>query len=286
MDNLADYCAAGTTFKEEMIPVSDSVSLRVIRFTPTMQNNNPVVIFLAGWVSLISGWQTVLFEMTKDFTVYYIETREKISSQVKGKVEYSVETIGQDIVAFISHLKLKSGEYILFGSSLGATAILDCCRFLEQSPLCLVLIGPNAVFRVPKLGMVIIKIFPLQFYLLIKPVIKWYLRTFRLDVKSDYAQYEKYCNVIDSADPKKLKKAVINLAKYQVWNLLEDIDFPTLIFGASKDALHEPENLRKMVSMMKNATYVDLETNKGTHSEGMVGEMRKYIKKLCNRSRG
>ena len=126
------------------------------------------------------------------------------------------------------------------------------------------------------MAMFVIRIFPPVFYLLIKPVVKWYLRIFRLDIKSDYAQYKKYCNALDAADPWKLKKAVIALSKYEVWNLLGEIEYPTLIIGASKDVLHEPENLHKMVFMMKNATYNDLETNKLTHSVAMVEEMRKF----------
>jgi hypothetical protein len=53
-----------------------------------------------------------------------------------------------------------------------------------------------------------------------------------------------------------------------------------MIVGASRDTLHEPENMKKMVSMMKNAVYLDLETNKLTHSSGMVREMRRYIARL------
>ena len=277
MDNLSACCADGAKFKEEMIPVDRDVSLRVITFTSATKTNHPPVVFVAGWISKIVGWQTVIREMTKDFHVYYIETREKISSEVKGKVEYSAEAIGKDIVTIILHLKLKNNNFILFGSSLGATAILDCCRFLEQDPLCLVLIGPNAVFRVPRFGQVIIRVFPPRLYLMIKPLIKWYLKTFRLDVRSDYAQYEKYCHALDAADPWKLKRAAIQLSKYEVWGLLGDINCPSLIVGASKDVLHEPENLKNMVSMMKHATYLDLETNARTHSEIMVEEMRKYI---------
>jgi len=280
MNDLSEFCAQGAIFKEEIVSVSDDVSLRVISFKPPVLKKNPVIIFVTGWVSLITGWQKVLLEMTKDFTVHYIETREKISSQIKGKVRFGVEDIGRDITSLLSTLNLKSQEYILFGSSLGATAILDCCRFLGRQPLCLVLIGPNAVFRIPRFAKVIIRTFPVQLYQILKPVMKWYFRTFRLDVESDYEQYQKYCNVMDAADPRKLKKAAISLGKYQVWDLLDDIEIPTLIFGASKDMLHEPENLKKMVSMMKNVTYVDLETNTGTHSKGMVEEMRRYLRKL------
>lgn len=280
MDDLKLYCAPGATYKEELIAVAENVSLRTISFTPAVNHNNPPVVFVAGWITLISAWKEVLREMTKDFTIYYIETREKISSLVKGKPEYGVEDIGRDLVFLVKQFNLKGNHFILFGSSLGASAILDCCRFLDRDPLCLVLVGPNAVIRVPRFAKVIIYFFPPPLYLLIKPIVKWYLKTFRLDVKSDYEQYEKYCGNIDAADPWKLKKAVMKLWNWKGWDLLPEIEYPTLIAGASKDSLHEPENLKKMVSLMKNATYIDLETNKGTHSKQMVEAMRKYISNL------
>lgn len=280
MDSLSQYCAQGSTCKEEMVSVSPNISLRIITFSPSQQKENPALVFVPGLVSLIAGWKEVLLEMTKDFTVYYIETREKITSKVKGKVNYSLEAIGQEIAALVSHFNLESRGYILFGSSLGATAILESSRFLEIDPLCLVLIGPNAVFRIPKFYRIIIRVFHPGFYLLLKPVVKWYLKTFRLDTEADYAQYEKYCQSLDAADPWKLKKAAVAFSRYKVWDLLAEIDFPTLIIGASRDTLHEPENLKKMVAMMKNAVYLDLETNKLTHSSGMVREMRNYIAEL------
>jgi pimeloyl-ACP methyl ester carboxylesterase len=280
MDNLSEFCAPGASFKEEVIPTAPNVSLRVITFTPATKSNQPKIVFVAGWVSLIKGWKEVLQEMTGEFEVYYIETREKISSQVKGKVEYSVEAIGKDIVYIIGHLGLKSNEYVLFGSSLGATTIIDCYRFLPCHPLCLILIGPNAVFRVPQGWLAFVKIFYPPLYFSFRPVVKWYLKTFRLDVESDYEQYEKYCDALDAGDPWKLKKAVLTLSKYEIWDFLADIKSPALIVGASKDKLHEPENLKKIVSLLPNAEYIDLETNKQTHSRAMVHKMRNYLAKL------
>jgi pimeloyl-ACP methyl ester carboxylesterase len=280
MDSMCQFCTADSTFKEEMVPVSSNVSLRVITFSPSQQKVNPALVFVPGLVSLMAGWREVLLEMIKDFHVYYIETREKITSKVKGKVDYSLEAIGQEIAALVSHFNLESQGYILFGSSLGATAILESSRFLETDPLCLVLIGPNAVFRIPRFYRLIVRVFNPRFYLLLKPVVKWYLKTFRLDTEADYAQYEKYCQALDSADPWKLKKTAIAFSRYEVWDLLVDIDYPTLIVGASRDTLHEPENLKKMVSIMKHAVYLDMETNKLTHSSDMVREMRKYIAQL------
>ena len=84
IDNLADYCALGTKFTEQMISVSDNVSLRVITFSPAKSTNLPTVLFIPGWISLMKGWKIVLKEMTKDFKIIYAETREKRTSQVSA----------------------------------------------------------------------------------------------------------------------------------------------------------------------------------------------------------
>jgi pimeloyl-ACP methyl ester carboxylesterase len=275
--DLSEFCAPGAEAYEEMVPITDQVSLRVITFTPAKETAQPPVLFVAGLISQITGWKKVLREMTQDFIVHYAETREKATSVVKGSTNYSVEEIGRDLASLVSFLGLGPQKYILLGSSLGATAILDGFRFLEYPPLCLVLIGPNAIFRIPKWSFPIIWILPPRLYLLIKPLIRWYLRNFEVDIKSDYAQYEKYSNILDIADPWKLKKIVFPLARYSVWDRLDEIHGPTLIIGASKDIMHIPENLVKMVEQMGDAIYIDMETNSLTHSEGMVHEMRKYI---------
>lgn len=279
-ENMSDYCAPGTKWTEQMVSVSDNVLLRVIEFHPQNKTTQPTVLFIAGWISLMKGWKIVLREMTKDFNIIYVETREKISSQVKGKAEFSVEAIAQDIVTIVGKFKLEKDKYIIFGSSLGGTSILESYRDLKTLPLCFVLLGPNAEYRAPWWWIVIIHLFWTRLYGIIKPFVKWYMRKFRLDVETDRAQYEKYCNALDAADPKKLKPAALALSKYKVWDILEHIDLPVLIIGASKDLLHEPENLIKMDQMLPNSTYLDMETNTYAHGPEMVVELRKYIKTL------
>lgn len=279
-ENMSDYCAPGTKWTEQMVSVSDNVSLRVIEFHPQNKTTQPTVLFIAGWISLMKGWKIVLREMTKDFNIIYVETREKISSQVSGKAEFSVEAIAQDIVTIVGKFKLEKDKYIIFGSSLGGTSILESYRDLKTLPLCFVLLGPNAEYRAPWWWIVIIHLFWTRLYGIIKPFVKWYMRKFRLDVETDRAQYEKYCNALDAADPKKLKPAALALSKYKVWDILDDVKLPVLIIGASKDLLHEPENLFKMDQMLPNSTYLDMETNTYAHGPEMVVELRKYIKTL------
>ena len=218
--------------------------------------------------------------MTNDFTIYYVETREKISSQVNKKSEITVKSLGRDLVNLSSYLKFRDKSFILMGSSLGATAILEGCQYLKTAPLCLILIGPNASFYIPKSGLAAIRMCHPILYFGIKPVVKWYLKTFRLDSEADYAQYRKYCNALDAADPFKLRKMALSMPTYHVWDLIGQIEYPALLIGASKDLLHSKDIIQKMVAKMKNSTYLDLFTNALTHSKGIVEEIRKYVKGL------
>lgn len=279
-ESFSSYCADGAHYKTEFIEVSENVSLRLITFSPAKPSKKPPIVFVPGWVSQISGWLQVLLEMTREYTVYYIETREKISSIVDGNVDYSIEEMGKDVIKVIEQLELADKKYYLFGSSLGGTIILDLWRFLKTKPLSLILVGPNAEFRVPKSWHYIVSFFYPPLYKLLKPSVKWYLRTFRMNIQSDFAQYEKYSEALDSADPWKLKKAVLSVEKYKVWDLLSAINTSTLIFSASKDKLHEPENLQRIAHTMQNATIFDMETNSGTHSREMVYEMNSFLSKL------
>ena len=278
--DFSDCAAKNAKIQVRRIPVKRNADLMCVTFTPKKPSDNPEIVFVPGWISLISGWKPVLQEMSKDFVIHYLESREKISADISRKEKFGVKEVGMDIADTVKHLNLQNKSYILLGSSLGATAILDGYKSLPSKPECLVLIGPNAEFRVPLFWKIIITFFHPWFYLFLKPVIKWYLRTFRMKIKADKAQYEKYCRAIDSADPWRLKKAAVALWGYQVWDLLGGIDTYVLAVGAAEDKLHEPENLQRMIQMLPKAEYLDIGTNTRTHQPEMVEQLQKYLNKL------
>ena len=280
MDDLSDYCRPGATFRDERVAISSQITLRVVTFSPPRKAAVPPVVFVAGWITQIDAWKEVLREMTADYTVHYVETREKISAEVKGRAAYGVEDIARDVVHLVDRLDLAPGGYVLCGSSLGATAILESYRSLDRKPACLVLIAPNAAFRAPLLWKIVITLFYPGLYALIRPMVKWYLKRFRLNVDADRAQYEKYSRALDAADPWKLKRAVMAVWSYEVWDILKTIDCPTLIVSASKDKLHEPESMKRMVTAIPRATEIDLETNARTHSRDVVKSIRSYLTQL------
>ena len=282
-EEIKSYCAQGAALDKLLVRVSDKVSLCVYEIKSAKTTDNPVVFFVPGWITRPFSWKDVLKEITKDFNVIYIETREKRGGITKGEKDYSISAMSQDIINLINKFKPEEKEYLLLGSSLGATVILHSANSLPVKPVALVLVAPNSEFIVPWFWKVIISLFYPPFYFLIKPAVKWYLKNFRMSVDKDLGQYKKYSAALDAADPWKLKRAVVSLWKYKVWDKISDIDIPCLFIGGSHDKLHTPENLIKMQNIIPESVYIDMKTNSETHSSEMVNHVRKFLKDIIEK---
>jgi len=278
--DYSPYTDRSTTVKEYMFNVSDGVSLKIVDFTPrNVSQEKPVILFVAGWISLISGWKDVLKVLTAEHRVIYLESREKKSSTVPDikKVSFSIERLKLDVGEIIEKVISPSGKFILAGSSLGASAILEYCGSEKQKPLAAVLIAPNTEFRFPKiLGTIIPAIHP-SLYFTVKPVIKWYIKNFRLDKKTCKEQIEKYENTIDCADPYKLKANALAIRDYKIWDRIANINVPCLIIGATTDTLHATDNIKHLLKIIPNSTYIELKSNMETHSEKAGRVIVEYI---------
>ncbi len=279
--DYSEYTVPSTTVKEYRFTTSDGVALNVIDFTPAKKTQGkPVILFVAGWISLISGWKGALRELTPEFRTIYIETREKHSSILPPDrtVSFTMERLTLDIGEAVEALIPKKQKFVLAGSSLGASAIIEYCALDARHPDCAILIGPNAEFRFPKfLGDIIPSLSP-KLYFAAKPVIKWYLRNFRIQ-KGEEEQMKKYENTLDTADPYKLKANALAIKNYAIWDKLARVTTPCVIFGATSDTLHGTENLEKLRALMPKTDYIELASNKETHSEKAGRIIVEYLAK-------
>ncbi|MBN2423560.1 MAG: alpha/beta hydrolase [Calditrichaceae bacterium] len=251
--------------------------LRLIHFSPLIKHNNISIIFIAGWVTQIDTWREVLTALSPEYPVYYLETREKVSSRMSKNAGYGAQDIAGDIAELVGKLNLKPESFVLAGSSLGTTAIAEACRILPVKPLSLILINTNAEFRVPGIWKLIVTFFYPPLYFMILPVVKWYLRTFRLNIKADPEQYIKYSRALETADPWKLRKAVLALAKYSIWKALRYVNCPVLFISASEDKLHEPQQIKRMTELLSEVNVIDLKTNKAAHGQALIVEIKSFL---------
>jgi pimeloyl-ACP methyl ester carboxylesterase len=262
-----------------MVPLPNGVSLRIVTFSPPSGGQPFPVVLVPGLVSVMSNFKNILVELTRDFVVHYVETREKSSSVIRERVDFDVRAIGSDIIEAVSHLGLEDRKHILFGSSLSATAMVDRANDFRYVPLCLILLEPNAAFYYPPWSLPIIR-YAAPFYRSIRPVAKWYLKKFRVNTKDDYEMYRINCRALDAADPYKLRDTVLAIRSYKIWDRLGAVQTPTLVVSASKDTFHRHADILRIISMIKKSTSCDLENHARTHSGELVDHVRDYLRTL------
>ncbi len=278
----AEYTSPSCKVSEYMVEVSDGVKLRFIDFDPGVKKNIPIMLFVSGWISLIDGWKGFLQEITPKMHTRYYETREKKTSVIpRGtRVSYTMERLRQDLREVIVATIPPKRSFVLAGSSLGASAIIEYLIDPDGPlPECAVLIGPNAEFRFPRfLTPIVMTVYP-SLYAIANPIVKWYLRNFRVDTKHAPEQMRKYERTLDNADPYKLKANALALMKYSAWDRLHRITTPCLIVGAKTDTLHGAETLQRMISLIKHADYIEMESNTATHGTEAGKRILEYVLK-------
>ncbi|MBN2284038.1 MAG: alpha/beta fold hydrolase [Deltaproteobacteria bacterium] len=271
--DYSTFTEPDTTVVEHFVPLSDGAAIRVTEFIPSRHEpGRPVVVFVAGWISLITGWTGVLKKLTPSFRTLYVETREKISARLPESkkicdVDFSVSRITADIHAVLERFVPEEQPFYFVGSSLGSTVVLDyLSQGLRQCRLA-VMIAPNPAFPFPSWGIPLIRYAPASLYGAAKPAIKWYLRNVRLDKKKEPEQVKKYEGTMDAAEPRRLQANALALSTYSLWDKLPHITAPVIIVGATADKLHGIREMERMVELMPSARLEMMASNKETHSE-------------------
>ena len=278
MEDLQRYVYPGTGIHATWITVNEKVAVRVIRFEPAAEKGFLPLVLIVGLSTILESFKDILTDLTRDFTVYYVETREKSTSRVSGKVTYGIEALGEDVRAVIQQLSLPEDGYVLMGYSLGATAVLDTYTRLPARPACLLLMEPTPAFHYPRWGLWVIRHFAVPLYPVMRPMANWYIRHFRINTKEDMELALISQRALANADPFKLKSCVLDIAPYTVWHRLDTVDAPALIIATSKDRFHVHDEIQRLSRSLRHCGIIDMEDNKRTHSEEMGRVIRRYLK--------
>ncbi|ACL05119.1 hypothetical protein Dalk_3431 [Desulfatibacillum aliphaticivorans] len=263
------YTVPGVSFREEYVKVSDGATLKVVEFIPPEEDKSlPIMVFVAGWISMIKGWAEVLQELTPQFHTLYVETREKISADLPDfkNLEFSIERMAKDVAEVVDKMIPVDRAFAYGGSSLGSTVVLDLMSQDFRQPATGLLVGPVPEFHYPAWGVPIIRYVHPSLYLVVKPVIKWYLKYFRVDRKKEPEQIAKYYGTLDAAEPARLKANALALQNYSLWDKLPNVKSPVVIIGTETDSLHGLDTLEKTVDLLPQGELALMASNKDAHS--------------------
>ena len=298
-EDLRAYAAEGASVTTEYVEVASGVALRCVRFTPTTKapfdttldraldmtpdTPLPTLVFVPGWISLLNTWRHFLPHVTSEFPVIYVESREKSSSRVEGRAGFAVADLASDLVRVLEHYGLQEGSFVLAGSSLGATTIVEALPFLPSQPAAAALILPNAAFDLPTYAR-LLRFVPHSSLPPLKHLARWVM--FKTKINPDDAgQQERFVAALGAADAVKLKESTLGALRYRM--KLEDLrplPYPGLVLGASKDRQHDQEAVREIAAAL-GARYEDLETFTASHSTAaarvLVSFVQRSVQPIC-----
>ncbi|MBW2673116.1 MAG: alpha/beta hydrolase [Deltaproteobacteria bacterium] len=267
------YTEPDVRVEEDSVVTSDGVALRIIDFVPPCDTpDRPMVVFVAGWISLIDGWKDVLRRLTPRYRTLYVETREKASARLPrrpARVDFSMSRMSRDIGEILEGKVSSEKVFCLAGSSVGATVILDYLSSARRQPEIAVLIAPICELIYPFWLPLLIRPVSPSLYTAIKPMLKWYLRNVRVDKRREPEQVRKYEGTLDAAEPARLKANAFAIKDCSLWEKLPNVTSPVLIVGARSDTLHGLDIINRMARLIPDVETEIMSGNRETHSEKM-----------------
>lgn len=269
MKRLLRYEDQGILVSQTPITLSDGVTLTLFDFTRHGTEEKPVLLFVAGWLSALSGWHDVIERIAPHHRVIYMESREKRSARLpEGPLpRFDIDRLADDIAEVAAKLVPQGTPLYVAGSSLGSTALIRAMARGAIIPAGAFLISPVAAFRFPAWGNFIIRCLPPACFTLIRYLIVWYLVNFRVDKKKEPEQAEKYTRTVMDAEPARLKANARALSGHTIWKDLPRVKGPVVVIGAASDKLHGVEEITRMAALMPCARVEVMESNRETHSE-------------------
>jgi pimeloyl-ACP methyl ester carboxylesterase len=282
--NSPDPIAAdGPTFSEARIEVEDGVRLRCFRWEPRSECAAPV-FFVAGWISLVTGWTALLRELVRTRTVVYLETREKRSAEIGPRrmkpSSFTIPRLADDLVRAAGTLGLDNDRTVVFGSSMGANAILEALKNSRLPAAAAFLVGPNEAFFFPTWGKVAVRVVPAWLIERLKGFVIWYLGKFRVDKKSDPDQMARYVRTVRAADALRLKLSARAVQGYSVLPGLETVTAPVAVAYADSDTLHDEREVRRIVESMPRGIAVRCPSNTYMHDADVARDLDRYLESL------
>ena len=278
--------ADGAGFSEDRVEVEEGVRLRCYRWTPLSGNGASPVFFIAGWISLVTGWKALLQELVRNRPVVYLETREKRSAEILPHLmkssSFTIPRLAEDVVSAARTLGLDNDRTVLFGSSMGSNAILEALKGSRLPARAAFLVGPNAEFYFPAWGKVAVRVVPAWLIERLKGFVIWYLRKFRVNSNSDPEQMARYVRTVRAADALRLKLSARAVQGYSAMPGLESITTPVAVAYANSDTLHDEREVRRMVDAIPRGTAVSCPSNTYMHDADVARDLETYLESLTD----
>lgn len=274
--------------KELYFEMTDGTKVRVLDFDLAENPNKYFLFFIPGFTSVFQSWHKVIDILSKDFRVYYFESREKYSSVMPNrKIERNITfyKMAYDLKEVIEQMNLDSKNYITICSSAGGTIENIALSNDWFNPNGAIWVGPTIIYHIS----IVIPLFgtlcPPFMKKMFMPAMRWYLKRKYVDSEAEPEQLVKYLRSAEEAELRKIRKPGWEMLGYNGQDMLPKVKTRSILIGASSDKMHLAEETLENCNLMPNAKYIDLGSNKAAHEQPLVDVIFDFIQELVEDSK-
>jgi alpha-beta hydrolase superfamily lysophospholipase len=267
--------------EELYFEMSDGTKVKVLDFNLAKKPNKYILFFIPGFITVFQSWHKAIEILSKDFRIYYFESREKPSSIMPNRKtmrRVTFEKMAHDIKEVVEQLELDKKEYITVCSSTGGTIETIALSNDWLSPNCAIMVGPSIIYHTNFIPPLFATIVPNFIKPIFMPGIRWYLSRKYVNKKDEPEQLEKYLRAAEEVDLRKVRKPGWQMIGYNSQHLLPKIKVNCILIGASSDKMHAAEECLENSKLIPNAKYIDLGSNKAAHEQPLVDVIYDFIK--------
>lgn len=225
------------------------------------------VLYVPGWGGTIDGFMDVIASVGEAVDLFYVETREKRSSELVPHARFTMSRIAEDVALAVRCFGLSDDGYLLLGSSYGAAVAVQGVADGVLRPAVTILYDPMPRLWMPK--WVLRYVAPLaspKVVSLLRPALKRIV----LAGMRERTQRRRAARFIDAADIGKWRAAAIALRDWDIRSVGPRVDGPVVIVNGCTDRFHDASIYPRIAAVIPGSRFLRLPVRE-SERERLIG---------------
>jgi len=236
------------------VPVPEA-ELRVYHCRPADPVARRPIVLVPGWGTIPQGFQGFYEGVHGKAEMYYLETREKNSSRIRGRrPDMSVLRSARDIQAALRALGLAGKrDFVLVGACWGASMILEGLLAGELEAPTLILADPMHTLWFSKWVLRWVSpLLPAGLVRLLRPL----LRQAMLGDMKESAQKQRTFAFVNSADIWKWKKSAEAAREFELFGRLQGVGRELFVLNGTADKVHDQSHYPRIARELPGGRFL------------------------------
>lgn len=244
--------------------------IRVLHTQPDGSGSRRPIVFVPGWGTVPAGFAATFEVLYRRADWYYVETREKGSSDLnKKRARLDMDAMAEDVARAIEQADLD--DFVLVGTCWGSAVILHGIhRGIVDAPTVVVSDPMHELWAASWIRRFLIPLAPVPVIDLLRaPLTRIALRNM-----SEGPQRRRAESFIENAVLWKWKRAARQCLNFDLYGFVHQIDREIFVTNGASDIIHDNLNYPRISALLPRGRFLYLQTDE-ENRERLLGVLSK-----------